>query len=168
MLCGNQIYQLLYSRVRLVVRHFDFGRWVGGFLGSVVEKGVRQWAAGPLVEKDRHGGCPFTFCCESIAVLPAVALQKTVLLEEPAPQMALHLAQVTTELGQSVSLRRESKGCLDGSWIGAVRQPASWEPPWSSTSIRRIMRMSWILMPRILLCLRTPKIWAILSAVRRK
>lgn len=35
-------------------------------------------------------------------------------------------------------------------WISTVRQPRSWVPAWSRTSMRRIIRVLWILIPGII------------------
>ncbi len=61
----------------------------------MVKQGIRQGAADTLMKQDEHGGHPLAFFREPIAVPPTIALQQAV---------AFPLAQVITELGQSVSL----------------------------------------------------------------
>jgi hypothetical protein len=52
--CGEQINELLYRDIRLVVRGLDFGgrRRCGG--GSVMKEGVGHGATDALVEEDKH------------------------------------------------------------------------------------------------------------------
>ncbi len=66
----------------------------------------------------------------------------------------LHFADVVAELGKGVVAGFEAECGEDGLVNLAVRQPPILVPLWRRTSIRRMMRVSWILMPGTRLRLR--------------
>ena len=127
-----------------MVGGFDFDGWLGTASGWVMKQAVGQRTADALVKQDEHGADPGALFCKAVGVVFVDALQKPV---------AFHLAQVITELIGGVVLGRKGKGGLQGlpDLEGTPTSLANCGPPWSSTSMSRIMRVSWILMPGILL-----------------
>ncbi len=106
-----------------------------------LEQAVCEWTANPLVEQNKHQGDFVAFIGQPVSVTPAVTFDQTV---------GFHLADVVTELGERVCrwLQTEAgeEGLVDfgGAPPGDLRSAL-----WRSTSITRIIRVSWTLMPGI-------------------
>jgi hypothetical protein len=78
---------------------------------------------------------------QSVGVLLSLALQEAV---------GSHLAEIVAELGQTVPSAFRPKLVRMAGWISAVRHPEIFVPLCRSTSISRMIWVSWILMPGIL------------------
>ena len=104
----------------------------------MVEPAVGQRTAEAVVEEQEQERHLHTFGGEAVGVAGAIALQ------EP---MAFQLAEIVAELVPPVGFGRESKRGEDG-LVGLLAvQPPTVVPPCKRTSIRRMIRVSWILIP---------------------
>ena len=90
------------------------------------------------MEEQEQQGHLDAFGCELVGIAGAVALQQA---------MALEFAQIVAELVEAVGFGGKLKGGKVAWWICFAVHPPTVLPPWSKTSSKRMMRVSWILIP---------------------
>src|SRR5712692_1008264 len=72
---GEEIDQPLDGRVRLMIRPLDLCRLRRAILRSVMEQGVRQWAADSFVKQNEHRPDPYPLLGEAVRIRTPDALE---------------------------------------------------------------------------------------------
>jgi len=139
-LSGKKINDLLDGSIRFVVSGFNLGAGHVLFVGTVLKAAIGKGSVELLVEEEKEQGDRDPLVGETAGVAVAVPLDESV---------GFQLAKIVAKLTEAVLVARETEGG-ENSLVNLVDQPAIRVPPWSNTSKRRIIRVSWILMPGIL------------------
>ena len=118
---------------------FEFALWACGGVGLVVKQAVGEGAAELFVKEDECQGDAGPFVGQPVGVAFAVALQQS---------MRFQFAEIVAKLIETVAVGGEAEGGEEsGVDVFGSPAPPTVVPPCSKTSIRRIIRVSWILMP---------------------
>jgi hypothetical protein len=104
----------------------------------VVKKAVGEWTAKLFVEEHEHESDPGSFVGEPVGIAFAIAFRQPV---------RLHFAEIAAKLIQTVAIGGYAEGCeycvVDVFGSPATHRSAAVQEGF----MRRIMRVSWILMP---------------------
>ena len=128
---------MLDGLVRFVAGRFEFAGWLVLGIGLVMEAAVGEGSTAALVEEQEQERDLHAFVREPVGIAAAIALEESVTFQ---------FAQIVAELIETVSAGRKLKRGTAW-WIClAVEPPTVWAPCRRS-SIRRMVRVSWILIP---------------------
>ena len=107
-------------------------------IGLVMEAAVGERTAEALVEEQEQQRDVHAFGRQPVSVAATIAFQQTVPFE---------FAEIVAELVQPVGFAESWNVVRTAWWICLAVQPPTVLPPCRRTSIRRMIRVSWILMP---------------------
>ena len=121
-----------------VIGGFEFTVGLIGRIRLVVESAVGEGTAEALVEEQEQERDVNSFRGQPVGVASSIAFQQTV---------AFEFTEVVAKLVESILFRGSWKVAMTASWICLEVQPPTVLPLCSGTSSRRMIRVSWILMP---------------------
>jgi hypothetical protein len=124
--------------VGFVIGSLEFAVGCVSWVGSVVKAAVGQGTAETLVEEQKQEGNLNTFGGEPVGIAGAMAFEQGV---------PLQFAEIVAELVEAIGFGGKLKVVRTAWWICLAVQPPRVGLACRRTSSKRMMRVSWILIP---------------------